>query len=264
MDQPVGVFDSGVGGLTVLRELVAALPSERFMYLGDTARVPYGTKSRDTVARYAIEIANHLIAAYDIKMLVVACNTASSMALPVLRKIYRIPVVGMVDPCVRRAARLARKSSIGVIGTTGTVRSGAYEEALRAAVPAARIVSRACPLLVSLAEEGWVDHPVARAVVSEYLAPFREDPPDALILGCTHYPVLKGAIRDVLGGGTVLIDSGEEAARVVDILLSEGGMKRTGKAGGATFLVTDDPERFARVGAFFFGAPLENVERANL
>ncbi|MGE5664492.1 MAG: glutamate racemase [Deltaproteobacteria bacterium] len=262
MDQPVGVFDSGVGGLTVLRELVTALPGERFLYLGDTARVPYGTKSRETVTRYAIEIANYLVTVHDIKMLVVACNTASSLALPVLRKIYRVPVVGMVDPCVRRAASLAGRGSIGVIGTAGTIRSGAYEQALRAAIPAARVRSLPCPLLVSLAEEGWVDNPVARAVAAEYLAPFRDEPVDALILGCTHYPVLKAVIRDVLGGGTVLIDSGEEAARVVDILLSEGGMRSGGGEGGASFMVTDDPERFARVGERFFGGPMGTVGQA--
>jgi glutamate racemase len=258
VENPVGVFDSGVGGLTVLRELVAALPSERFVYLGDTARVPYGGKSAETVTRYSIEIANHLIRRHDIKLLVVACNTASSLALSTLRKIYRIPVVGMVDPCVRRAASLSRKGSIGVIGTQGTIRSGAYEEAIRAAVPAAKVRAVPCPLLVSLVEEGWTANAIAKAVIGEYLGPFREDPPDALVLGCTHYPVLKGPIRECLGADTVLIDSGEEAARVVDILLSETGARRPGGKGGAEIFVTDDPERFARVGRHF-GADLEDV-----
>lgn len=264
MENPVGVFDSGVGGLTVLRELVAALPSERFVYLGDTARVPYGGKSAETVTRYSIEIANHLIRRHDIKLLVVACNTASSLALPALRKIYKIPVVGMVDPCVRRAAALARKAAIGIIGTTGTVRSGAYDEAIRAAIPSARVRAIACPLLVSLAEEGWTDNAIARAVIAEYLSPFRAEPPDVLILGCTHYPVLKRAIRDFLGDGTALIDSGEEAARVVDILLSEMGVRRSGGRGGTEFLVTDDPERFGRIGRGFFGDALEDVHRVIL
>jgi glutamate racemase len=264
VENPVGVFDSGVGGLTVLRGLVEALPSEHFVYLGDTARVPYGGKSAETVTRYSIEIANHLIRLHDIKLLVVACNTASSLALPSLRKIYKIPVVGMVDPCVRRAAGLSRKKNIGVIGTLGTVRSGAYEEALRAAVPSASVRSVPCPLLVSLAEEGWTDTEITRAVVAEYLAPFRADPPDALILGCTHYPVLKGAIRDYLGDGTVLIDSGEEAAREVEILLSETGVRRSGGPWDAEFLVTDDPERFARVGERFFGRKLGGVQRVML
>ena len=260
MDQPIGVFDSGVGGLTVLRELTRTLPGERFFYLGDTARGPYGTKSRETVTRYSIEIANYLIARHDIKMLVVACNTASSLALPALRKIYRIPVVGMVDPCVRRVASLPRRDAIGVIGTSGTIRSGAYEQALRAALPAARVFCQPCPLLVSLAEEGWMEKPVTRAVIAEYLAPFREAPPDAMILGCTHYPVLKKPIREILGGGTVLVDSGEEAARVVDTLVSESGMKRERGEAEVRFLVTDDPERFARVGEAFFGRALTSVE----
>ncbi|MGE5247250.1 MAG: glutamate racemase [Verrucomicrobiota bacterium] len=264
MERPVGVFDSGVGGLTVLKELVAALPGEQFVYLGDTARVPYGGKSAETVTRYSIEIANHLICRRDIKLLVVACNTASSLALPSLRKIYKIPVVGMVDPCVRRAAGLSRKASLGVIGTVGTVRSGAYEEALRQAVPSATVRSIPCPLLVALAEEGWTDTRITRDVIAEYLAPFRSDPPDALILGCTHYPVLKGAIGEYLGAATVLIDSGEEAARVVDILLSESGARRAAGPGEVEFLVTDDPERFARVGKRFFGADLGSVQRVIL
>ena len=264
MDRPVGVFDSGVGGLTVLRELARTLPGERFLYLGDTARVPYGTKSGETVTRYSIEIANYLITRHDIKMLVVACNTASSLALPVLRKIYKIPVVGMVDPCVRRAASLPNRERIGVIGTAGTIRSGAYEQAIRAAIPAARVVSMPCPLLVALAEEGWVDTAVTRSVIAEYLAPYRSDPPDSLILGCTHYPVLKNPIGEFLGGNTVLIDSGEEAARVVDILLSEGEMKGDGKRPGVAFLVTNDPERFRSVGEAFFGERIDPVEKVSL
>jgi glutamate racemase len=264
LDRPIGVFDSGVGGLTVLRELLRALPAETFLYFGDTARFPYGTKSKETVTRYAVEIANYLITRHDIKLLVVACNTASSLALPSLRKLYKIPVVGMVDPCVRRVASLPKRDSIGVIGTAGTIRSGAYEQALRLAVPAARITCRACPLLVSLAEEGWTETPVTRAVIAEYLSSFREDPPDALLLGCTHYPVLKRSIGEFLGGDTVLIDSGEEAARVVDILLSESGMRRAVGAAAAGFLVTDDPEHFVRVGGTFFGAGMERVERVDL
>ena len=264
MDRPVGVFDSGVGGLTVLRELTRTLPGERFLYVGDTARVPYGTKSRETVTRYSIEIANFLITRHNIKMLVAACNTASSLSLPVLRKIYKIPVVGMVDPCVRRVASLPKRECIGVIGTAGTIRSGAYENALRSAVPAVRVVSRPCPLLVALTEEGWVDTPVTRAVIAEYLAPYRSEPPDALILGCTHYPVLKSLIREFLGEATVLIDSGEEAARVVDVLLSEGGRKREGGSQGVSFLVTDDPDHFRNVGESFYGAGMDNVEKVTL
>ncbi len=264
MENPIGVFDSGLGGLTVLKELVQALPSERFVYVGDTARVPYGGKSAETVTRYSLEIANHLIRVHDIKLLVVACNTASSLALPAMKRIYKIPVVGMVDPCVRRAAALRRKSSIGVIGTLGTVRSGAYEDALRAAVPAAKVRSIPCPLLVALAEEGWTDNDITRAVIAEYLAPFRSEPPDALILGCTHYPVLKGPIQDFVGGDTVLIDSGEEAAMVVDILLSEIQARGKGEARKVEFFVTDDPERFARIGKGFFGRELCDVRRVTL
>lgn len=265
MGQPVGVFDSGVGGLTVLRELIRVLPGESFVYFGDTARVPYGTKSRETITRYSVEIANYLVVRHEIKMLVVACNTASSLALPALRKIYRIPVVGMIDPSVRRVAALPKRDAIGVIGTSGTIRSGAYEQALRSALPKARIRCQPCPLLVSLAEEGWIERPVTRDVVAEYLAPFRQDPPDALILGCTHYPVLKKTISEFLGGGTVLVDSGEEAARVVDVLISESGMKKEERGGPAIrFLVTDDPGRFAEVGEEFLGARIADVENVIL
>jgi glutamate racemase len=253
-----------MGGLTVLKELERMLPSEHFVYLGDTARVPYGGKSAETVTRYSIEIANYLIRRHDIKLLVVACNTASSLALPTLRKIYKIPVVGMVDPCVRRAAGLSRKASIGVIGTLGTVRSGAYAEALREAVPSAKVRSVPCPLLVALAEEGWTDNDITRAVIAEYLAPFRADPPDAMILGCTHYPVLKRAIRECIGETPVLIDSGEEAAMVVDILLSETQVRNKGGPRKVDFLVTDDPERFARVGQGFYGRELGEVQRVIL
>lgn len=264
MDQPIGVFDSGVGGLTVLRELVRMLPGESFVYLGDTARVPYGTKSEETITRYSVEIANYLVMRHEIKMLVVACNTASSLALPALRKIYRIPVVGMIDPCVRRVVALPKRDSIGVIGTSGTIRSGAYEQALRSALPEARILCQPCPLLVSLAEEGWMEKQVTRDVVAEYLAPYRTDPPDALILGCTHYPVLKKAISEFLGGGTVLIDSGEEAARVVDVLISESGMKADRGAPVIRFLVTDDPGHFARVGEAFLGGRIADVRNVML
>jgi len=260
----IGVFDSGMGGLTVLKELVRVLPSERFIYLGDTARVPYGGKSAETIIRYSMEIANYLIRAHDIKLLVVACNTASSLALPTMRKIYKIPVVGMVDPCVRRAATLRRKSNIGVIGTLGTIRSAAYEKALGEAVSSAKVRSIPCPLLVSLAEEGWMDHDITRAVIAEYLSPFRSDPPDALILGCTHYPVLKKAIREFIGEKTVLIDSGEEAAAVVDILLSETMTRSKKKGCKVEFLVTDDPERFGRIGKRFFGKEIRGVRLVTL
>jgi glutamate racemase len=265
VDRPIGVFDSGVGGLTVLRELVRTLPHERFVYIGDTARVPYGAKSPETVTRYAIEIANHLIVRHDIKMLVVACNTASSLALPVLRKIYKIPVIGMVDPCVRRVASLPSRAFVGVIGTAGTIRSRAYDEALAGAIPGVEVRSLACPLFVALVEEGITDNAIARAVVAEYLEPFRETPPDSLILGCTHYPVLKDTIREFLGGGVALIDSGEEAAHVVDILLSESDLKRKGDAvGEVRILVTDDPDRFAAVGERFYGGKMGTVERISL
>jgi len=264
VEKPIGVFDSGMGGLTVLKELMRVLPNEHFVYLGDTARVPYGGKSAETITRYSMEIANYLIRRRDIKMLVVACNTASSLALPAMRKIYRIPVVGMVDPCVRIVSGLRRISNIGVIGTQGTIRSGAYEEALLAAIPSAKVRSIPCPLFTPLVEEGWVDHDITRAVIAEYLSPFRSNPPDALILGCTHYPVLKKAIREYIGEKTMLVDSGEAAAAVVDILLSETLARGKKKGQKTLFLATDDPERFERVGKWFFGGDIKGVRLTTL
>ena len=264
MKSPIGVFDSGVGGLTVLKELMRVLPHEHFVYFGDTARVPYGGKSAETITRYSMEIANYLIRGCDIKLLVAACNTVSSQALSTMRKIYRIPVVGMVEPCVRRVAALRRKSYIGVIGTLGTIRSGAYEKALLAAVPSAKIRAISCPLFAPLVEEGWTDHDVTRAVIAEYLSPFRSKPPDALILGCTHYPVLKKAIKEFIGEKTVLIDSGEEAAAVVDIILSEKMARSKRRRQMTRFLATDDPEGFGRVGKCFFGRELKGVQLATL
>ncbi|MCY1065971.1 glutamate racemase [Nannocystis sp. RBIL2] len=275
-DLPIGVFDSGVGGLTVLRALRSALPDERFIYLGDTARLPYGTKSGETVTRYA-EQATRVLVGRGIKLLVVACNTASSVALGHLAAVFApLPVIGVIEPGAAAACGASVSGQIGVIATEGTVRGGAYERAIRAARPGAEVVSIACQLFVALAEEGWVSGPVAEAVAQRYLANVVGERPglDCLVLGCTHFPVLRQAIAAAVGPRVRLVDSAETTAEVVvDCLLRSdlrAGHRTRGQDGagqaGVRFLATDAPARFARVGAVFLGEAIapEDVELVDL
>jgi len=268
---PIGIFDSGVGGLTVYRALHEHLPNERFVYLGDTARVPYGTKSLATVERYAVENAQFL-AAHGIKLLVVACNTASALALPAIRQALDIDVVGVIGPGARAAVADLKGKRIGVIATESTVQSGAYTHAIAKADPNAEVIERACPLFVPLAEEGWADEEVARAVAETYLKDLRSSI-DTLVLGCTHYPILKSVIQESVGAQVVLIDSGEATAVEVKSLLKKKGLAGSSSGTGALerqlcddldhFYVTDAAERFARVAERFLGskpARLEAVE----
>ncbi len=269
---PIGIFDSGVGGLTVYRALHERLPDERFVYLGDTARVPYGTKSLATVERYAIENARFL-EAHGIKMLVVACNTASALALPAIERAVGVPVVGVIEPGARAVVRESEGKRIGVIATESTVQSGAYREAIARLAPDAEVFERACPLFVALAEEGWADSDVARAVAAEYLKDLRGERIDALVLGCTHYPILRPVIQETVGARVRLIDSGAAATTTVAQALEHEGLARRGESVDAPerelcddldhFYVTDAAERFARVAERFLGsAPrvLEAVE----
>jgi glutamate racemase len=259
-DLPIGVFDSGVGGLTVLRELRSALPNEHLVYLGDTARVPYGTKSPESVTRYALQAARALVGR-GIKLLVVACNTVSAVALDALAERHAsLPVVGVVLPGAEAACRMTRVRCIGVIGTESTVRGGAYQRAIAALIPDARVVARPCSLFVALAEEGWVDGPLVEGIIARYLGPMfndaAEDRPDCLVLGCTHFPVLAPAIRNVLGDHIALVDSAATTAAVVRERLASTGLTRQGGAGDVRFLATDGAERFRQVGEHFFGAPI--------
>jgi glutamate racemase len=276
---PIGIFDSGVGGLTVYRALHDRLPNERFVYLGDTARVPYGTKSLATVERYALENARFL-EARGIKLLVVACNTASALALPVIRAGVSVPVVGVIEPGARAVVERSKGRRVGVIATEATVQSGAYRREIERLAPQTKVVERACPLFVALAEEGWAESDVARAVASEYLQEFRGGEVDALVLGCTHYPILRRVIQETVGASVELIDSGEATARAVAELIDAKKLRRktdtpTGKLFAArararrlcdnldNFYVTDAADRFARVAERFLGsAPsvLEAVE----
>jgi glutamate racemase len=267
---PIGVFDSGVGGLTVLRALRAHLPHESFLYLGDTARLPYGTKSAGTVTRYARQAAQVLVDR-GIKLLVVACNTASAVAVDDLaQRLAPLPVVGVVEPGAAAACAASSHGRIAVIGTESTIRGGAYERAIARRRPSAAVVGRACPLFVALAEEGWCDGPIPEAVAERYLGDLRpaaDDPHaiDCLVLGCTHFPVLRPAVAAVMGPEVTLVDSAETTARAVAGLLAEAGMAAPSPDGGSgragegslTLLATDGPERFARVGARFLGLPLE-------
>lgn len=257
---PIGVFDSGLGGLTVARALMRRLPRESLIYFGDTARVPYGPKSPDSVRRYSREIAGYL-RDEGVKAIVVACNTATAHALAALRAELPIPVVGVIEPGASAAVAASRSGDIGVVGTAGTIRSGAYERAIRERAPDARIVSQACPLFVPLVEEGWVEHPATRLVAQEYLAPLAGAGVDAVVLGCTHYPHLAGVIAEVLGPRVRLVDSAAETAEVTARLLAEHDLCAAGDAEPRhRFISSDDPGQFLRLGARFLGQAIEHVE----
>ena len=259
-ESAIGIFDSGIGGLTVLQQVARLLPREVLVYLGDTARSPYGTKSPEVVTRYACENTDFLMAR-GLKMLVVACNTASAVALEVLRERYQMPVVGVIEPGAQEAVRRSTNRRIGVIGTEATIASGAYTQALRALDPNLEVYTRACPLFVPLVEEGWVDNEVARATIAIYLGSLKHSGIDTLILGCTHYPLLKNSLAEFLGPEVCLIDSAEETAKVVRGTLSSYGLARRKGSGGASFFVTDIPDRFVKVGARFLGQQVESAVR---
>lgn len=251
-NQPIGVFDSGVGGLTVFRALRRALPRERLVYLGDTARVPYGTKSKEAVTRYAIEIGRFL-ERRGVKHVVVACNTATALALPALVRELTVPVTGVVEPAVRAARAATRSGVVGVIGTEGTVASGAYQRAWNRSGRHGRLVAAACPLFVPLVEAGWWGHAVTRAVARVYLRPLLRARPDVLILGCTHYPLLKPVLAREAGPQVTLIDSATETAAEVRAALAASSLLRRHGNGGEEFFVTDGPERFKRLARRFLG-----------
>jgi len=262
-EAPIGVFDSGVGGLTVLRTLIEKLPHEHTVYLGDTARVPYGTRSAETVTRYALLCARHLVR-HDIKMLVVACNTVSAHSLPALAQALPIPVVGVIEPGAQTAAARTRGGTIAVLATPGTVASGAYQAALRRLAPLSSVVARACPLFVPLAEEGWTEGEVPRLTAERYLADLHRVA-DTVLLGCTHYPLLARIIAEVMGPDVALVDSAEATADAVAALLAGRDLLRPsrGAARHQTFC-TDLPERFRSVAERFLGRPLQSVDLVDL
>lgn len=267
---PIGIFDSGVGGLTVYRALHYRLPNEHFIYLGDTARVPYGTKSLATVERYAIENSQFLVSR-GIKLLVVACNTASALALPKIREKIGIDVVGVIGPGGRKAVEITSGISrprIGVIATEATVASNAYFEAIRKASGDAEVYQTGCPLFVPLAEEGWTNEPETISIAAKYLAKMKDFAPDALVLGCTHYPTLKDVIQQTVGENVMLVDSGEATAEEVELMLIEKGLANPGPVVGKRqlcddldhFYVTDAADRFGRVAETFLGTMPSKLE----
>ncbi len=264
MDKAIGIFDSGIGGLTVVKEVVAALPGEDIIYLGDTARVPYGIRSPETVTRYSFENTRFLLA-QEIKMLVVACNTASAISLAAVQREFPLPVVGVLEPGARAAAAVTRTRRVGVIGTEATIGSGAYEKAIKAINPDIQVSSRACPLFVPLVEEGWTHGEVAVLVAEHYLAPLRERNIDTLVLGCTHYPLLKEVIGTFMGRTVTLIDSATETAKEVNSLLAESGAKKQGQgAADRKFFVTDSPARFEKMGKLFLGDSKVTAEQVRV
>jgi len=250
----IGVFDSGLGGLTAVRELYRVLPHESVVYFGDTARLPYGSKSKETVTRFAVEIASFLVR-HDVKCLLVACNTASSYALDTLEARLEIPVVGVIEPTVRVALAASPQRRIGLIGTVGTVSSGAYLHAITRLAPDAQVTSHACPLFVPLIEEGWLEHPVTRTVAEEYLAELRGTGIEALILGCTHYPLITPLLGSLMGPQVTLVDSGAEAARATATLLEQRGALAAGTP-THRFYVSDAPRNFDRIARGFLGREL--------
>jgi glutamate racemase len=251
-ESAIGVFDSGIGGLTVLQRIMEALPKENTVYLGDTARAPYGTKSVETVLRYSFENSGFLVEK-GVKIVVVACNTSTAIALRPLKDSLSVPVVGVIEPGVRKAIETTKNKKVGVIGTEATIQSGAYT--------AVEVYSRAGPLFVPLVEEGWTDNAVVEMTVQVYLSSLKQSGIDTLILGCTHYPLLKKAIRKFMGSAVRLVDSAEETAEEVESLLKKGTLAKKSGKGIHSFFVTDAPDRFIKVGRRFLGEKVESAVR---
>lgn len=256
----IGVFDSGIGGLTVLRELVEGMPAEDFIYLGDTARLPYGTKSSEVIIRYSRENTEFLLAK-GIKLLVVACNTSSAIALHEISRATIVPVIGVIEPGARAAINASRSGKIGVIGTEATIASGAYTRALQQLRPGVEVYTRACPMLVPLVEEGWLDNDIAERTVTHYLEGLKASGIDTLLLGCTHYPLLRELFRRILGPGVRIVDSARATALAVRERLADLRLGRIRGGGSQSFFVTETPERFVRVGRRFLGPQVESAIR---
>ncbi len=262
---PIGIFDSGIGGLTVVRQLHRVLPHEDLVYLGDTARVPYGTKSPGTVVRFACEDTQFLIQ-QNVKAVVVACNTVSAWALPTLERKFSVPIFGVITPGAQAALKRSRNRRIGVIGTTTTVRSQAYSRAILARDDSARVFARACPLLVPLVEEGWTNNNITRAILRAYLSPMLRRGIDTLVLGCTHYPLLKKVIRGVVGKEVALVDSAESCAQFLSERLGDTKLlaRTRRRAGVIQPFVTDEVERFDEMAKRFLGVPTEPAWKVDL
>ena len=249
--RPIGIFDSGVGGLTVVSEIWKCLPAENIVYFGDTARVPYGTKSKETVTKFSVENVEFLMK-HDVKLVLVACNTASSLSLEFLKRCFRVPMIGVIGPGAREAVSATRNGRIGVIGTNATISSGAYETAVKKINKKIDVYTASCPLFVPLAEEGWVDKKVAYDIAEIYLKPLKAKKVDTLVLGCTHYPLLKNVIKKVMGPKVSLVDSAREVAKEAkEILDASGTFNRSQVSGTHKFFSSDEPARFIKMGEHF-------------
>jgi glutamate racemase len=262
MINSIGVFDSGVGGLTVVKELIRQLPQEDIIYFGDTARVPYGIKSKETVIRFSIENILFLLK-QEVKLICIACNTVSSVALPVIKNHFRVPVVGVITPGVREAVYATQNKRIGVIGTRSTIKSRTYEREIKQLDPSVKVLAVACPLFVPFVEEGWTQEKVVQDVAKVYLKPLKDARVDTVILGCTHYPLLKPVLKQVLGKQTRLIDSAKRVAMEVKKILAQEGMLNKGRRGRYKFYVSDNPEGFSELAKRFLGKSVHNVVRVN-
>lgn len=263
-NRPIGVFDSGIGGLTVLNEIIEQLPGEDIVYFGDTARIPYGTRSKETVVRYFLQSARFL-KSKDIKAIVIACNTATALALEEAREEFDIPFIGVVEPGAEAAIKMTENDIIGVIGTTGTINSEAYQKKMRSMNPSAEIIGKACPLFVQIVEEGWENSDVAYISTQKYLLELKEHNIDTLILGCTHYPALRYTITKFLGDGVHLVNPAYETAKAVKKLLKDTGQLSDKIEGGKKeFFVSDDPEKFKRVGGNLLGREISNVSMVSI
>jgi len=262
--KPIGVFDSGIGGLTVVKRLSLTLPKENIIYFGDTARVPYGSKSNSTVIEYSIQDTNFLINK-DVKAVVVACNTASSVAIPELKKQFDIPIIGMIEPGAAMAIENSINKRIGVIGTRSTISNKAYSREIKSIDSLVDVYEKACPLFVPLAEEGWVKHKATFKIAEEYLLELKNLDIDTLVLGCTHYPILYEVIREIMGDNVTLIDSGVAAARVVKDEIKKTDLENeSGENGVSKFYVSDIPMTFKNIAELFLGKPITDIKKVNL
>lgn len=261
MDKPIGIFDSGIGGLTVVKEVVRLLPFENIVYFGDTARVPYGIKSKDTIVKFSLENTLFLLG-HDVKAIVIACNTSSSLALPVIRKHFKIPIIGVIMPGAKEAVYATKNKKIGVIGTRATVNSGAYEQEVKKLDSGIKVYSQACPMFVPIVEEGWTQDDIAYKVAKKYLEPFKKVGIDTLVLGCTHYPLLKSAIQSVMGSGVTLIDSAQQVAlEVKNVLAQEGFLRKKCAKPVIEYFVSDEVAIFKDVAKKFLGKELKNIQK---
>lgn len=263
--RPIGIFDSGMGGLTVVKEIRRCLPSEEIVYFGDTARVPYGPKSKETVIRFSIENILFLLR-HNVKLVIVACNTASSVALSVIEKNFKVPIIGVIKPGAQEALRLTKNKKIGIIGTKTTIKSQAYVRQMQKIDPQVKVYSAACPLFVPLVEEGWLNTHLTSEVTKQYLGQLKKSGIDTMVLGCTHYPLLKSVIRQFMGRRVALVDSAKQVAKQAKNILKEkkllttlGNRKKT----PINFYVSDEPENFAILGRRFLGFSLGRVRKVS-